>query len=100
MTAWIDIGFGLTLNDNVRIFGIDCPELRTKDEKEKAAGYAVRDYVRELVLDKTVTIRAFERDKYGRYLVDIIFGETTLTELLIDEGFCKEYYGEKKEEWV
>ena len=41
---------------NCRIQGVDTPELRTRDKKEKAYGILVRDKVRERILNKVVQI--------------------------------------------
>lgn len=56
---------------NCRLLGIDTPELRTKNEKEKECGYFVRDRLRELILNNIVIVRCHQFDKYGRLLVTI-----------------------------
>ena len=54
---------------NCRLMGIDTPELRTKNNKEKECGYYVRDKLRENILKKIVVVQCLEFDKYGRLLV-------------------------------
>ena len=56
---------------NCRITGVDTPELRTRDELEKKYGYEVRDKLRDKILDKVVTVKCGDFDKYGRLLIDI-----------------------------
>ena len=49
----------------VRLRGIDCPELRGSGDPEKKAARAVRDVVRLWVLGKVCRIQPHECDKYG-----------------------------------
>ena len=46
--------FGKFYRWNCRIIGVDTPELRTKNEKEKEMGYKVRDVLKENLLNKIV----------------------------------------------
>ena len=67
--------FGQYFRWNCRISGVDTPELRTKNEKEKVLGYKVRDVLREKFMDKIVKIKCGEFDKYGRLLIDVYVPE-------------------------
>ena len=86
---------------NCRIMGVDTPELRTRNLKEKECGYFVRDKVREKMLNKIVKVNCKEFDKYGRLLVDITINDCNLTEWLITNKYAYAYGGGKKEiiEW-
>ena len=86
---------------NCRISGVDTPELRTKDKAEKKYGYEVRDKLREKILDKVVTVKCGEFDKYGRLLVDIYCeGEDcSISEWLIENKYAFAYDGGKKQSW-
>jgi len=107
MTLLIDVGFNIHIREKVRSLGIDTPELRTKDKEEKKAGYAARDYVRDLILGHDLYVSTEKKGKFGRYLVNIWFeeviGNTTqmvnLNERLIEMGHAREYHGEKKVPW-
>jgi len=103
MTLLIDIGFNVLIKEKVRLMGIDTPELRTKNKKEKALGYEARDFVRGLILGKDIEIQTYKKGKkgkFGRYLVDIfIEDEITLNNILIDKGYAVPYFGEKKKGW-
>lgn len=99
-TLDIDLGFHITMRETVRLNGIDTPELRTKNAKEKHHGYKARDYVRGLILGQIVEIEVFKEDKYGRYLVDVIMGDTTLTEMLVSKGYGYRYDGGTKRSWA
>lgn len=83
-----------------RIYGIDTPEIRTSDPEEKKLGFAARDYLRSIILDKVVKVNFMKFDKYGRILITL---STTInnepkdiSNLMIAEGYAKPYFGGKK----
>jgi micrococcal nuclease len=84
-----------------RIAHVDTPELRTKNEEEKKRGYAVRDQLSELILNKVVQLDCQEFDKYGRLLVEITIPETKVRvhEWLVENGHAKAYEGGTKSKW-
>lgn len=82
-----------------RLIGIDTPELRTKNVKEKEHGYKARDYLRSLVLHKIVDIECFEFDKYGRLLISIHYDGINIANDLIKNGFGVRYDGGTKKKW-
>lgn len=69
----IDLGFDVwTVKQRVRFFGLDAPEVRTRDLAEKAAGFKVKEYV-EGILTSGVPIilesNEFKpKGKFGRIL--------------------------------
>ena len=95
VTGDIDLGFGVWMHkQKFRLYGIDTPEIRTKDPDEKVRGYAARDRVRELVLGKTVRVRSLGKGKYGRWLIEIWCEASptkSLNQLLILEGHAEHY---------
>ena len=92
-----------------RINGIDTPELRCKDEKEKTYGKFVRDRLREMILDKTLTVTCGDFDKYGRLLVNLTITRLysleqppdviDISKYLISKGYAFEYNGGTKKSW-
>lgn len=86
---------------NCRISGVDTPELRTRDELEKKYGYEVRDKLRDKILDKVVTVKCGEFDKYGRLLIDIYCDNETrsVSNWLIENKYAFEYDGGTKQKW-
>lgn len=98
VTANIDLGFSAKIVDRqVRINGIDTPEIRTKNKLEKEAGLAVRDFVSELLTGTDGLILKSEKlDKYGRVLGDIIVDNVLLSELLLSMGYALRYDGGTK----
>ena len=99
--------FGTYYRWNCRIMGVDTPELRTKNEKEKQKGYIVRDKVKENFLNKIVKIKCDEFDKYGRLLIDVYLpkdiqnknNSTFLSEWLIANNYAYAYNGGTKITW-
>lgn len=94
---------------NCRLMGIDTPEMKTKDEKEKQFATHVRDFLRDKMLDKIVNVECLEFEKYGRLLVNINIIEGSLdtapniiniNKLLIEKGYAFEYLGKKKRSWT
>ena len=89
---------------NCRLTGLDTPELRTKNLKEKECGYYVRDKLRDKILNKVITVHCHEFDKYGRLLVTLYENSTdskSINTWLIENHYAYEYEGGTKEiiEW-
>ena len=85
----IDLGFDVWLrHQRVRLSGIDCPEVRTRDDVEKIFGNAAMDRVVEVLSAETIVLdsQAFE-GKFGRILGDFyVAGDSrSLTEILLEE---------------
>ena len=98
----IDLGFNISYSQRVRLAGIDTPESRTKDAREKALGLEVKNKVKSAIDSaKTVIIKTELPDsteKYGRILgwVYLDGSAKSLNEQLIDEGYAWGYMGETK----
>jgi micrococcal nuclease len=98
----IDLGFNISYTQRVRLAGIDTPESRTKDLKEKALGLEVKDKLKKSIeAAKLVVVKTEKPDsteKYGRILGWVYLdGDTrSLNEQLIDEGYAWGYMGETK----
>lgn len=91
VTCNIDLGFGIIINkQKIRIFGINAPELRGEAREE---GIIIRDKLRQLILDKWVTLYTIKdsKGKYGRWLGIIVDGKININELLLEDELVKEY---------
>ena len=97
--AELDLGMNISIRRPIRLYGVDTPELR-KEQLE--AGRVVRDFVRDLILDKWVIIKTFkdEEGKYGRLLADIDIEGMMLSDILLEKGYAKVYFGGTKEKWT
>ena len=95
----IDLGFGLWIHgESIRLFGVDCPECRSRDKEEKAAGLAAKDFVKRLLHDGgTYTLTTREKGKFGRYLGTIyLTEETSINDALVKERLAVPYFGQSK----
>lgn len=89
ITVQISLGLDVSKKEVIRLLGVDCPELKTKEGKEVAA------YARKLLTGKKITIQTNndDREKYGRLLATVIIQNINFNELLISKGFAKSYAG-------
>ena len=70
----IDVGFNIQHINSVRLWGIDTPEIRTRNKTEKIKGYQARTMLRLLIGDKQLAIKSFSKKgtgKYGRVLGEL-----------------------------
>ncbi len=98
----IDLGFDILFASRVRLAGIDTPESRTKDLREKALGLESKEYLKKALKDaKSVVIKTEKMDsseKYGRILGWVyINGDTvSLNDMMINDGYAWGYLGDTK----
>ena len=98
----IDLGFDILFQSRVRLAGIDTPESRTKDLKEKALGLESKEYLKKHLKDaKSVVIKTEKMDsseKYGRILGWIyVNGDTeSINDKMINDGYAWGYMGDTK----
>jgi micrococcal nuclease len=98
----IDLGFDILFQSRVRLAGIDTPESRTKDLKEKALGLESKEYLKKALKDaKSVVIKTEKMDsseKYGRILGWVyVNGDTeSLNDKMINDGYAWGYMGDTK----
>ncbi len=98
----IDLGFDILFQSRVRLAGIDTPESRTKDLKEKALGLESKEYLKKALKDaKSVVIKTEKMDsseKYGRILGWVyINGDTvSINDMMINDGYAWGYLGDTK----
>lgn len=100
----VDKGFRSWQLDRFRLWGMDTPELRSSNPKEREHAKKAKKRVEDLILNKEVMIRSHKApDKYGRWLTEIFFkvGDQweSLKDILIREGLAREYHGGKRKPW-
>ena len=77
----------------VRLNGIDCPE------KRQAFGARAKQLTSELAFGKTVTVRPFGKDRYGRMLGDVVLPDgRVLNQELVAAGMAWHYTRYSKDE--
>ncbi|MDD5650905.1 MAG: thermonuclease family protein [Candidatus Nanoarchaeia archaeon] len=84
----------------IRIYGIDCPELKDKDSAVKAKALEAKQFtVAKLREAKVIELRDMLRDKYFRIVAKVFVDGKELGPMLIEKGLAKPYFGGTKEEW-
>jgi micrococcal nuclease len=91
--ADIDLGFGVHFKTRLRLYGINCPELSSKDPEEHKKANDAKDFLKELIEGKEVELETFKHEKYGRFLANIFVGSINVSQKLIEEGFAVQYFG-------
>jgi len=96
----IDLGFDLTKKERVRLAGIDTPEKRTKNEKEKEMGYQATEFLEMHLMEATkLTVRTEKDGKFGRMLGWLYKTDTdtmSINQIMIDKGYAWAYDGGTK----
>jgi len=108
---------GSLIKLNCRLYGLDTPEMR----KDSLSAHRARNRLIQLTtncnidlddmrndkqiqetLDKNsklIYVKLFEFDKYARTLVTLYDGPKIINEIMLQEGYAKEYFGGTKEAW-
>ena len=109
--AMIDCGFSTFKKERIRLYGINTPETRTRDLKEKEKGLDAKARLIELLKEGDnkfiVETSIDKKGKYGRLLGKLFrikksehqalaSSNKSYNEILLDEGHAKEYLGGKK----
>jgi endonuclease YncB( thermonuclease family) len=88
---------------SIRVYGVDTPEKswRGKCESEQALGEKASKFTKKLIAEgKVIKVAIYKWDKFGgRVLGDVIIDGKSLRHALIEKGYAREYYGDKKESW-
>jgi micrococcal nuclease len=91
--ASVDLGFGLRYQMLIRLHGINTPETRTKDLKEKKAGMTAKKRLQEIMndCDGIFTLKSHGIGKYGRCIGTLIIKNVDVNMLLLEEGHAEKY---------
>jgi micrococcal nuclease len=90
----IDLGFGITIKQRVRLKGINAAETRTLNSEEKDKGLAAKEWLKkELSREGEWVIETIKEDKYGRMLGTLYFvgDPVTVNERMLNEGIAQPY---------
>lgn len=78
----------------VRLYEINTPEIRGASRPE---GLAAKEFVKNLIEGRTVTLKVYGRDDFGRWIadvyigvIDIIIKGEELNDKLVDEHYAEE----------
>ena len=88
----IDLGFDVKIKQRVRLYGINTPEVRTKNLNEKKKGLEATEYLKK-ILPKEFVIETIlnKRGKYGRVLGILWVKDVNINEKMVNEGYAKRY---------
>lgn len=101
----IDLGFNVHHSIRVRLDGVNTPESRTKDLREKELGLKAKAFSADWTTrHKTVFVQTVKdkKEKFGRILARVYSDENKtacLNDDLIDSGNARAYNGEKRNGW-
>ena len=81
--------------------GVDTPEIRGACDVAKHPAIAARDYMRELLINESVTLSEIENDLYGgRALAHVHLEDgDSLSDRLISNGLGRAYDGGARQRW-
>ena len=106
----IDLGFNIHHKIRVRLFGVNTPESRTKDLKEKELGLKAKSFTLDWLTNHDwvfVNTIPDKNDKYGRVLAKIYSSDkiddpvtACLNNDIIASGLAREYYGVGDTTWA
>jgi micrococcal nuclease len=88
---------------SVRLNGIDTPEIKGKTEDEKTIAVEARNKLTDLIMNKRVTLKNVQNEKYGRILADVYLGDLHINQWMLDQHFAVKYDGGTKnvpESWM
>lgn len=82
----VDLGFGVAIKQRFRLANINTPE-RGQPGWQEATDFLTTFVGRPLVIVVT------KLDKYGRYLAELLEGDVSINQLLLDKGLAVRYVG-------
>ena len=106
--ADIDLGFSMVYKERIRLMGIDTPESRTRNKKEKALGLASKYRITEILKSasdiegkrgkKQIFLQTSKegKGKFGRILGTLWVNGQSVNQMLMDENHARVYYGGNK----
>lgn len=96
-TIWL----GQVVETNLRLDGMDAPEMRARCAREKDLAEAARALVRTLIGANLVSLMDVQPDKYGgRVRARVVTtGGADLSDSLIKAGLARPYHGERRQSW-
>jgi len=81
---------------SVRLLGIDCPEIKGKDNSERECAQLAKKELTELLMGKIITLENVTTEKYGRLLADVYLDKIHINDYLIKKRLAVFYDGTTK----
>lgn len=92
----LDLGFGLSLKQRLRVIGVDTPEMKSSDPTERERAQAAKVFAEQwLISDGQMVVTTYKDDKYGRILGDFKREDhvESFSEALLSSGHATRYGG-------
>ena len=92
----IDMGFGVSYKDKLRLLDFDAPEtFRPSCKEEKLLGVKCKNFLISLIQNETIILRTFKKstEKYGRILAQVFLKGVDIIEEMKKQGFEKKLEG-------
>ncbi len=101
MAVRLHIWIGQHIDTNVRIGGIDTPEIKGKCARERDLAQSARAETELLVEGGQVTLYDIQLEKYaGRVLARAVTPEgVSIGDRLIEKGYARPYHGARRMGW-
>lgn len=71
---------------SVRVAGINCPELRSKDETERQNAKAAKEFTKQFLDKRKITLKNCQKGKYFRMACNVFADEEDLAAALLEAG--------------
>jgi endonuclease YncB( thermonuclease family) len=81
---------------SIRLNGIDCPEIKGRNDDESHCAILARNILSDLVLHKFVTLKNISLEKYGRILADVYIDDLHVNNYMIQQRVAVPYNGKTK----
>lgn len=81
---------------SIRLSGIDCPEIKGKNDSEKICAEIAKKLLNDLILNRIVYLENVATEKYGRILADVYYGDLHINDYMLKKILAVKYYGGTK----
>lgn len=86
----VDVGFNWSFQENFRFDRIDTAEIyRPRNRQERIHGIESTNWLKSVILGKTIDIKTSKNGKYGRWLIDFWLDGVNIQDEMFKLGFEK-----------
>jgi len=83
-------------NFQVRLNGMNSPEMKGSSENEKKHAIISRNALSDQILNQIITLDVKGNEKYGRLLADVLYNGKNMNEWIVQNGYAVKYDGGTK----
>ena len=83
-------------NISVRVAGVDCPEIHSKDKQERQQAQAAKYFTRAFLQGHNITLKGCRKGTYFRIVCAVLADGKDLSVALLDAGLAIPYDGGEK----